>query len=84
MRTAAGVHPQKDGSVLIAPHTMDLNDLRGQAATKNGPVVFAYIRNENNKWEYALTLPAGTSGLFRFPGGKETPLHEGEQLLKEE
>ena len=84
MRTAAGVHPNKDGSVLVAPHTMDLKDLRGEAAAKTGTVSFDYRKNDTGKWEYALTLPAGTSGRFRFPDGREVSLHEGSQLLKEE
>ena len=84
MRTAAGVHPNKDGSVLVAPHTMDLKDLRGEAAAKTGTVSFDYRKNDTGKWEYALTLPAGTGGLFRFPCGREVSLHEGSQLLKEE
>lgn len=84
MRTAAGIHPQKDGGIHVAPHTMDLPDLRGQAASKNGPVSFDYRKNDAGRWEYALTLPAGTGGLFRFPDGREAVLHEGRQLLKEE
>ncbi len=63
---------------------MDLPDLRGQAASKNGPVSFDYRKNDAGRWEYALTLPAGTGGLFRFPDGREAVLHEGRQLLKEE
>ena len=62
---------------------MDLNDLRGQAAAKSGPISFDYRKNDTGKWEYALTLPVGTSGLFRFPDGREISLHEGGQLLKE-
>ena len=46
---------------------------------------FAYFRCDKElPAGCSLTLPAGTSGLFRFPEGREVALHEGSQLLKEE
>ncbi len=84
VRTMAGVKPQKDGRLLIAPHPTGLPDLCGQAATENGMVSFDYKKNKTGKWEFSLTLPAGASGVFRFPNGQETALGEGCQILKEE
>lgn len=82
IRTVAGVHVGEDGRVRVAPHTMDLPDLRGQAATLRGPVRFDYRKDEAGRWQYAVTLPEGMTGLFRFPDGSETPLREGLQCLK--
>ncbi len=41
MRSFAGIKPQKDGFVLVAPQLTDLPDLRGEAATAFGPLAFA-------------------------------------------
>ncbi len=83
IRTIAGVHAGKDGSVLIAPHMTDLPDLKGQAATAFGPVSFDYGRDADGKRRYEVTLPEGMSGVFRFPDGREKEISAGTNLLAE-
>lgn len=82
VHTLAGIQTQPTGELLVRPHLMDLPDLSGRAATKKGTVTFDYRKEETGEWRYTLELPAGMTGRFVCPDGREVFLQEGNNLIK--
>lgn len=80
IRVMAGVEPEGIAweRVRIAPHTMDVKDLQGRAATPKGTIAFRY-ENRNGIWRYYLTLPKGMEVDFCYPDGRMESLTGGNE-----
>ena len=79
IRGVAGIRQEGAGweRVCIEPCMMDLDDLRGMAATPKGDIWFEFTRSM-----YDITLPEGVSGIFCHPDGRRIPLHSGKQIIR--
>lgn len=82
MRTMAGVVPEGIcwERVRIQPHTMDLEDLQGKAATPKGDISFRYERTDG-VWHYSVELPEGMEAEFVYPDGRTEYLNKGEAWM---
>ena len=72
-----GVRPSAPGyaAVRVAPNPGPLKTVRASVPTPNGPVSVSLVFADGGA-KGAVTLPAGTKGVFAF-GGRETVLTEG-------
>lgn len=81
-RWLAGVRPLEPGfaRILVAPQPGPLEQFSARVPTIRGPVTVEY-RRDGQGYDLAVTLPANTQGVLRFPGGdgETIPLASGTQ-----
>ena len=82
-RTMAGIRELPDGTIRVAPHLFDLQDLAGEVVTKNGIVRFDY-RIEGKRLRAEVEIPEGGNAVFVCPDGRTEKLAAGKNYLTEE
>ncbi len=82
LKIIAGIYPVSKhfNKIMIAPHFNGLDEINAEMPHPKGKII-VHLKKKNAKVSGTVTLPKGTTGIFKFKN-KKMKLNEGKQLIK--
>ncbi len=82
LKIIAGIYPKSKhfNEIIIEPHFNGLKSFKAVMPHPKGEIIVE-LKRKGNKVKGDITLPKGTTGVFKW-NGKEIPLTEGIKLIK--